>query len=182
MLFPCCRLPSLRSLHLILQKLAERQCFPQWGFICWGIFFNCTTANLYIREPTVHVNIWHTTPLHRVFAVFSEQYCHNRTVTVSINSLLVSYLSRPFGGESGDRVSSGVPPLCSSSHPSLILSARHVDAWLFGLKVLYLSSPPWQPVAPVPGSAHTRPALSCLTCLAVKDDLQTCLPMSARVE
>lgn len=63
-------------------------------------------------------------------------------------------------------------PLSSSlsSYPSLVLSARHVDARLLGLKVLYLSSPAWQPAVLVPGSAHIRPALSCLTCLPLKDD------------
>lgn len=57
--------------------------------------------------------------------------------------LLASYPYRLFGGESGDRVSSGVSPLCLSlsSHPSLVLSARHAPARLFGLKVLYLSFP-----------------------------------------
>ncbi len=58
-------------------------------------------------------------------------------------------------------------PLCLSlsSYLSLVLSARHVDARLLGLKVLYLSSPAWQPASLVPGLA-----LSCLTCLPLKDD------------
>lgn len=75
-------------------------------------------------------------------------------------------------------------PLCSSlsSRPSLVLSARHAAARLFDLKVLYLSSPPWQPATLVPGSAHIRLALSCLTCLVVKDDPWTCSRMSAHDE
>lgn len=82
--------------------------------------------------------------LYSALTVFSDQYCHNRTVTPSINSLLVSYLCRPFGAESGDRASSlRSLSLSSSSHPSLSLSlsANHVDARLFGLKVLYLYFP-----------------------------------------
>lgn len=60
----------------------------------------------------------------------------------------------------------------SVHHPSLTpyFSAKHVNGRLFGLKVLYLSSPPRQPAVLAPGPAHIRPALSCLTCLALKDD------------
>lgn len=54
-------------------------------------------------------------------------------------------------------------PLClslSPPHTSLLLSLK-------GLKVLYLSSPPWYQVALVPGSAHIRSAPAHLTCLSL---------------
>lgn len=43
-------------------------------------------------------------------------------------------------------------------------------AQLISLKVLYLSSPPWQHATLVPRPAHVRPAVSCLMFLAMKDD------------
>lgn len=54
--------------------------------------------------------------------------------------------------------------------PNPVFSAKHVNGRLFGLKVLYLSSPPRQPAVMAPGSTHIRRPLSCLTCLALKDD------------
>ncbi len=144
--------------------------------VCLWNFFTLTTAAEHklqcIRDATLHFKILHIMRQWNVLSVYSDHYCHNKTVTPSINGLLVSHPRRRFGGESGDRVSSRVSPLCSSSYLSRALSARHVDARLFGLKVLYLSSPPWQPAALVSGSAHIRPPLSCLTCLALKDDPQ----------
>lgn len=66
--------------------------------------------------------------------------------------------------------------------PNPVFSAKHVNGRLFGLKVLYLSSPPRQPAIMAPVPTHIRRPLSCLTCLALKDDPpqpRTCLPMSA---
>lgn len=54
--------------------------------------------------------------------------------------------------------------------PNPVFSAKHVNGRLFGLKVLYLSSPPRQPAVMAPGPTHIRQPLSCLTCLALKDD------------
>lgn len=60
---------------------------------------------------------------------------------------------------------------CSPSQPNPVFSAKRVNGRLFGLKVLYLSSPPRQPAVLAPGPRpHIRTALSCMTCLALKDD------------
>lgn len=57
--------------------------------------------------------------------------------------------------------------------PNPVFSAKHVNGRLFGLKVFYLSSPPRQPAVMAPGPTHIRRPLSCLTCLALKEDPPT---------
>lgn len=59
------------------------------------------------------------------------------------------------------------------SWPSPVFSAKHVNGQLFGLKVLYLSSSPRQPAVMLPGLTLFKQLLSCLTCLALKDDHPT---------
>lgn len=59
------------------------------------------------------------------------------------------------------------------SWPNPVFSAKHVNGQLFGLNVLYLSSPPRQPASMAPGQDLKRQPLSCLTCLALKDDPPT---------
>lgn len=175
--FPCFEAPTLQLL-CDFTEIGRCVCFTGVK-IGWESRHLTTGAKDKLQwDITLHFNIWHNMRLWSVLSVYSDQCCHNRTVTPSINSLLASYPCRRFGGESGDRVSFRQPPP-HPLHPTLVLPARHVDAQLFTLKVLYLSSPPWQPASLVSGSAHISPALSCLTCHAIKDDPQTCLPMSA---
>lgn len=116
---------------MTLQKLAERQCLPQrqttyycskrHAPMCQG----CNTSLLYLAH--------HGTA--QYLCCFQDQYCHNRTVTPSINSLLASYPCGPFGGESGDRVSSGVSPSVHLYPPILALFSLP-GMWMPGCWVL----------------------------------------------
>lgn len=105
--FAYCRVAAGELLCLSLQIMSERQCLPQ----------RCSSTSQLQQEKLqcvtdikLYCHVWSIMQLYSISTAFPDQYCHNRTVTSSINSLFASYPCRSFGVESGDRVSSGVSP------------------------------------------------------------------------